>query len=60
MVEVEKKQSYKNIKWVLKTHIKKGVKSLWTWKENNFTCIYKNYSGKDRIYTCEQLLKLLE
>jgi len=59
------KKSYKSIKSVLKFHIKKNVKSLWTWKKDeaegeNFTCIYENYSGEDRIYTSEQLLKLLE
>ena len=59
------KKSYKSIKSVLKFHIKKNVKSLWTWKKDdeegeNFTCIYENFSGEDRIYTSEQLLKLLE
>ena len=54
------KRHYKSIKSVLKFHIKKNVKSLWTWKDDNFTCIYENYSGDDRIYTSEQLLKILE
>ena len=54
------KRDYKSIKSVLKFHIKKNVKSLWTWKDDNFTCIYENYSGDDRIYTSQQLLKLLE
>tara|TARA_R110001606_G_scaffold360965_1_gene514010 strand:- start:178 stop:351 length:174 start_codon:yes stop_codon:yes gene_type:complete len=54
------KRDYKSIKSVLKFHIKKNVKSLWTWKDDNFTCIYENYSGEDRIYTSEQLLKILE
>lgn len=59
------KKTYKSIKSVLRFHIKKNVKSLWTWKQDededeNFTCIYENYSGDDRIYTSEQLLKLLE
>mgnify|MGYP003677862713 CR=1 FL=1 len=53
------KLKYKTIKWVLREHIKNNVKSLWTWKDNNFTCIYKNYSGSDRIYTSNQLLELL-
>ena len=41
------KKSYKTIKWILKENIKKGVKNLWTWekgKNENFTCIYKNYN----------------
>tara|TARA_R110000851_G_scaffold116827_3_gene243258 strand:+ start:785 stop:958 length:174 start_codon:yes stop_codon:yes gene_type:complete len=54
------KRHYKSIKSVLRFHIKKNVKSLWTWKDDNFTCIYENYSGDDRIYTSEQLLKILE
>ena len=54
------KKTYKSIKSVLRFHIKKNVKSLWTWKDDNFTCIYENYSGEDRIYTSEQLLKILE
>jgi hypothetical protein len=53
-------RTYKTIKWVLKSHIKNRVKSLWTWKNDNFTMIYENYSGKDRIYTSHQLLNLLE
>ena len=53
-------KTYKTIKWVLKSHIKNKVKSLWTWKNDNFTMIYENYSGKDRIYTSHQLLNLLE
>ena len=53
-------RTYKTIKWVLKDHIKRKVKSLWTWKNDNFTMIYENYSGDDRIYTSNQLLKLLE
>jgi len=56
----EDKRTYKNIKWVLKHHIKNNVKSLWTWKDDNFTCIYENYSGEDRIYTSNQLLNILE
>ena len=57
------KKSYKSIKSVLRFHIKKNVKSLWTWdqgEDENFTCIYENYSGDARIYTSQQLLKLLE
>lgn len=48
---------YTTIKWVLKGHIKNGVKSLWTWKDNNFTFIYKNYADDDNIYTAQQLLE---
>jgi len=54
------KRTYKTIKWVLKSHIKNNVRSLWTWKNDNFTMIYENYSGEDRIYTSNQLLKELE
>ena len=52
-------RTYKTIKSVLKHHIKTGVKSLWTWKNDNFTMIYENYAGDDRIYTSNQLLKIL-
>ena len=52
--------NYKTIKWVLRNHIKNNVKALWTWVDNNFTCIYENYSQEDRIYTAEQLLKKIE
>lgn len=52
-------KTYKTIKWVLKGHIKNNVKSLWTWEDDNFTCIYENYAGDKRIYTSNQLLKLL-
>tara|TARA_R110001583_G_scaffold59860_6_gene178090 strand:+ start:1627 stop:1812 length:186 start_codon:yes stop_codon:yes gene_type:complete len=56
-------KTYKTIKWVLKENIKNGVKNLWTWekgKNENFTCIYKNYSNNLTIYTPLQLLELLE
>ena len=52
-------RNYKTIKSILKHHIKNNVKSLWTWKDDNFTMIYENYAGDDRIYTSNQLLKLL-
>ena len=52
-------RTYKTIKWVLKGHIKNNVNSLWIWEENNFTMIYENYAGSERIYTSGQLLRLL-
>jgi hypothetical protein len=52
--------AYKTIKSVLRHHIKTGVRSLWTWSNNNFTCIYDNYDVQERIYTPQQLLKILE
>jgi len=57
MAELER--TYKTIKWILKDNIKKNVRSLWTWKDDNFTMIYECYDGEDRIYTSSQLLKLL-
>jgi hypothetical protein len=53
---------YSTIKWVLRSHIKTNVNSLWVWKkeENEFKCIYTSYSGNDRIYTAKQLLDKLE
>ena len=51
--------TYKTIKWVLKGHIKNNVNALWTRENNNFTMIYENYDGENRIYTSNQLLKLL-
>ena len=56
----KEQMKYTTIKWVLRNHIKNNVKALWTWTDNNFTCIYENYSQKDRIYTAEQLLKKIE
>tara|TARA_R110001606_G_scaffold183298_1_gene329921 strand:+ start:280 stop:510 length:231 start_codon:yes stop_codon:yes gene_type:complete len=56
---IDMERTYKTIKWILKDNIKKNVRSLWTWKDDNFTMIYDNYSGDDRIYTSTQLLKLL-
>ena len=52
-------RTYKSIKSVLKHHIRTGVRSLWTWKNDNFRMIYENYAGDDRIYTSNQLLKIL-
>jgi len=54
--------SYRNIKNILKTHIKKNVKSLWTWdvKNNHFKFIYKQYNDKLPIYTPKQLLEKIK
>ncbi len=52
-------RTYKTIKWILNSHIKKNVRSLWTWEKDNVTCIFENYAGDSRIYTPHQLLKLL-
>tara|TARA_R110001583_G_scaffold122418_2_gene273702 strand:- start:333 stop:524 length:192 start_codon:yes stop_codon:yes gene_type:complete len=57
------KKTYKTIKWVLRENIKNKVNNLWTWtkgKNEEFTCIYKNYSDNLTIYTPTQLLKALE
>ena len=54
-----KERNYKTIKWILRNHIKNKVRALWTWEDDNFTCIYENYSPTDRIYTAEQLLNKL-
>ena len=48
---------YTNIKKVLNIQIKKNIKALWTWKDNNFTMIYNAYDATDRIYTPIQLLE---
>ena len=56
---IDMERTYKTIKWVLKGHIKNNVNSLWTWENDNFTCIYNDYSGNERIYTSGQLLRLL-
>ncbi len=52
-------RNYKTIKWILKDNNKKNVRSLWTWKDDNFTIIYENYDGDYRIYTIRQILILL-
>ena len=52
-------RTYKTIKQVLRGHIKNKVNSLWTWEDDNFTCIYNDYAGNERIYTSGQLLRLL-
>ena len=56
----EIKRTYKTIKWVLNEHIKKKVQSLWTWENDNFTCLFNEFKDKDRIYTSAQLLKILK
>ena len=60
---MKEKRKYKTIKWVLKQQIEKALKTLWTWQEGKneeFTCIYKNYNDDLTIYTPIQLLKKLE
>ena len=51
---------YTTIKWLLRKHIKNNVKALWTREDNNFTCIYENYSQTNRIYTAEQLKEKID
>ncbi len=52
---------YTNIKKILKKQIQVGLKTLWTYNEtdNEFTCIYQNYSNELKIYTNQQLLNKL-
>ena len=52
--------TYKTIKWVLRYHIKKNIRSLWTWQDNEFKCIYKNYTDDAHIYTPQQLINKIE
>ena len=53
---------YNNIKKILKKQIGDGVKTFWTYNEDEkeFTCIYKDYTDKLKIYTPQQLLDKLE
>ena len=52
---------YNNIKNILKKQINNGVKSFWTFneQEKEFTQIYKNYTNQLKIYTPQQLLDKL-
>jgi len=53
---------YNNIKKILRRQIENGVKTFWTYNkdEKEFTCIYKNYNDKLKIYTPQQLLNKLD
>tara|TARA_R100000781_G_scaffold13218_1_gene11451 strand:- start:243 stop:422 length:180 start_codon:yes stop_codon:yes gene_type:complete len=53
-------RKYKTIKGILRHHIKYNVRSLWTYVDDNFTSVYENYSGDERIYTPHQMLKLID
>ncbi len=52
---------YNNIKNILKKQINNGVKTFWTFneQEKEFTQIYKNYTDELKIYTPQQLLNKL-
>jgi len=52
---------YNNIKSILKKQINNGVKTFWTFNEDDkeFTQIYKNYTNELKIYTPQQLLNKL-
>ncbi len=52
---------YNNIKNILKKQINNGVKTFWTFNEEDkeFTQIYKNYTNELKIYTPQQLLDKL-
>ena len=60
IIMTESKRTYKTIKWILRNHIKNNVRSLWTYENDNFTCIYENYDGDARIYTPHQMLRLIQ
>jgi hypothetical protein len=52
--------AYNTIRSLLRGQIKNTSKVLWTWKkgkDENFTCIYKNYNDNLPIYTPLQLLE---
>ena len=52
---------YNNIKAILRKQIDNGVKTFWTFneEEKEFTQIYKNYTNELKIYTPQQLLEYL-
>ena len=52
---------YNNIKTILRKQIDNGVKTFWTFNEEQkeFTQIYKNYTNELKIYTPQQLLEYL-
>ena len=52
---------YNNIKKILRQQVDKGVKTFWTFneEEKEFTQIYKNYTNQLKIYTPQQLLEYL-
>ena len=52
---------YNNIKNILKKQITNGVKTFWTFneEEKEFTQIYKSYTDELKIYTPQQLLDKL-
>ena len=52
---------YNNIKAILRKQIDKGVKTFWTFDEEQkeFTQIYTNYTNELKIYTPQQLLEYL-
>jgi hypothetical protein len=53
---------YNNIKAILKKQIENGVKTFWTYDEEQkeFTQIYKNYTDELQIFTPEQLLRRIK
>jgi len=57
---MENKRKYKTIKLVLRGHVKKNIRSLWTYKDDNFNCIYKNYKRDSIIHTPSQMLELID
>jgi len=52
---------YNNIKAILRKQIDNGVKTFWTFneEEKEFTQIYKKYTNDLKIYTPQQLLEYL-
>ena len=52
---------YNNIKAILRKQIDNGVKTFWTFNEEQkeFTQIYKSYTDELKIYTPQQLIDYL-
>ena len=53
---------YNNIKTILRKQVQNGVKTFWTFneEEKEITQIYKNYTDEIKIYTPQQLLKYIK
>jgi len=53
--------AYNTIKWVLRSHIKSNLLTVWQWdvENKNFICTFGTIEDDLPIYTAQQLLDVL-
>tara|TARA_Y100001963_G_C6403597_1_gene275236 strand:- start:111 stop:320 length:210 start_codon:yes stop_codon:yes gene_type:complete len=60
------KRNYSGIKKILRDHLKRNTRTLWSWKQakdikdEEFICLYGIFDDTLQVYTTQQLLDALD